>query len=43
MLEEEREYEIVGYHGMTSSAQESIENHGLDPNLVEKRDGHWLG
>ena len=43
MLEEEREYEIVGYHGTTSSAQESIENHGLDPNLVEKRDDHWLG
>lgn len=43
MLGEEREYEIVGYHGTTSSAQESIENHGLDPNLVEKRDDHWLG
>lgn len=43
MLEEEREYKIVGYHGTTSSAQESIENYGLDPRRVKIRDDHWLG
>ena len=40
MLEEEREYKIVGYHGTTSSAQESIENYGLDPRRVKIRDDH---
>lgn len=34
---------LIGYHGTSSNCIDSISFNGLDPEMVSKRDDHWLG